>query len=302
MSDGGVLANPTRKRPPPDISVLHNSLASMNRTPRRGKAPDICILQRQLNEGLTGPQPAAAPVAPVAAAPVAASSFPPPSFPPPPDPVAAPMTASQAPSVPAPPLPPQPGSPPPSDGVSRVGNPAPGISGLQRQLSQGLPTLNQQAAEAPRTETTPGKTSGSIARVSFAARPHEDDPGDLEVGAGTPPPRSLTPARRQQRAAPLDMGLGGEAERRGLFSTQSREDDAAGVGDIVVSQRSAPALQRGAAAPAAPSRPRSDSAARLEAFRARGSRPGPPGVVKRPSRFAMQIGFLWRFGMGAQGA
>jgi hypothetical protein len=30
--------------------------------------------------------------------------------------------------------------------------------------------------------------------------------------------------------------------------------------------------------------------------------PGRPGAVKRPSRFPMYIGFLWRFCMGAQGA
>ena len=33
-----------------------------------------------------------------------------------------------------------------------------------------------------------------------------------------------------------------------------------------------------------------------------GHGPGPPGAVKRAQRFAMQIGFLWRFCMGVQGA
>jgi hypothetical protein len=31
-------------------------------------------------------------------------------------------------------------------------------------------------------------------------------------------------------------------------------------------------------------------------------RPGPPGAVKRPWRFPMYIGPLWRFCMGARGA
>jgi hypothetical protein len=36
--------------------------------------------------------------------------------------------------------------------------------------------------------------------------------------------------------------------------------------------------------------------------RANHIRPGPPGALKRPQRFPLYIGFLWRFCMGAQGA
>ena len=105
---------------------------------------------------------------------------------------------------------------------------------------------------------------------------------------------TLPPMATQGRAARRDAA--GRAEQADAHALRAREAPGDSASSRAVPCRFPPA-QRARAPCAGGAARRGEETVLLLPHG-----PGPPGAVKRPQRFPLQIAFAWRFCMGMQGA